>query len=510
MCKLLKRTAAVLLAMTMMSAALTGCGGGSADSGTAGDASGTTETGETGGSGETANDGEIVKLRVWGFGYTSSSDDCAAVAEAVNEITREKIGVEIELVRNGDGEKLNLALTSGEQLDLVNYHTYSGGLSTLVTNGYALPLDDLVAEYGQDMVQTVGEDNLVLGKINGVLYSVPSLSQVTATSYGLAMRADILAEMGIDPATIKTWDDVHDVLLQVKEAYPDLYPVVPSWGGGGQQKTFAFDNLGTGFWDGLGILENAHDSSTTVVNMYETDSYREFVERMYQWNQEGLLMPDSTTSNETDLMKSVGFSDFENNSPTKASELTTSWGHEAVVIQLVEPFKASGIGGSSWFIPSVCEHPEKAMQLWNLMYTDPEIDNLLVNGVEGVHYERVDDEHVKAIDGTTWEPTLYWGWPNGELATLSEGADPNQWNELNEFSAGASNSPALGFRFDNSTVMNEITACNNVIAKYDVGLRWGELNPDEALPKFNEELKAAGLDTIIAEKQKQLDEFLAQ
>ena len=38
----------------------------------------------------------------------------------------------------------------------------------------------------------------------------------------------------------------------------------------------------------------------------------------------------------------------------------------------------------------------------------------------------------------------------------------------------------------------------------------GELDPEEALPKFNEELKAAGLDTIIAEKQAQLDAFLAQ
>lgn len=452
---------------------------------------------------------DIVKLRVWGFGYTATSDDCAAVAEAINEITREEIGVEIELVRSGDGEKLNLALTSGEQLDLVNYHTYSGGLSTLVNNGVAMPIDDLVAQYGQDMVAALGEDMLAMGRINDVLYSVPSLTQVGATSYGMAMRADILKEMNIDPATIQTWDDVHDVLVKVKENYPDMYPVVPAWAGGGQQKTFAFDNLGTGFWDGLGILENAHDSSTTVVNMYETDSYREFVERMYQWNQEGLFMPDAATSNENNLCQTVGFSTFENNSPRKAGELTTGWGHDAVIIELVEPFIASGVGGSSFFIPSVCEHPEKAMQLWNLMYTNKEIDNLLVNGVEGIHYEYVDDSHIKAKDGSTYD-SMAWAWPNGELATVNEGIDPEEWSRVRDFDAAAAKSPALGFRFDNTKVMNEITACNNVIAKYDVGLRWGELNPAETLPKFNEELKAAGLDTIIAEKQAQLDAFLAK
>ncbi len=163
--------------------------------------------------------------------------------------------------------------------------------------------------------------------------------------------------------TIKTEEDIHDVLVRVKEERSDLYPLVPTWGGGGMQKGFAFDSLGTGFWDACGVLENVFDDSTTVVNLYETDSYREFCERMYAWNKEGLVMPDATTFNEANPCATVGFADFDNNKPTKESELR---------------------------------------------------------------------------------------------------------------------------------------------------LRWGVLDPNEALPKFNEELKAAGIDTIIAEKQKQLDAFLAE
>lgn len=496
--KSFKKVVAILLIGAMLMLTLGACGTSNSSSSTASAKS------------VTDDNGKIVKLRVWGFGYTATSDDCAAVAKAVSKITRDKIGVEIELVRNGDGEKLNLALNSGEQLDLVNDHTYSGGLSTLVSNGMARPLDDLVAKYGQDMVKVLGKDNLILGKINGTLYSVPSLTQVSASGYGMAMRADMLKEMKIDPNTIKTWDDVHNVLLKVKEKYPKMYPVVPSWSGGGQQKTFAFDNLGTGFWDGLGILENSHDSSTTVVNMYETTSYRDFVKRMYQWNREGLLMPDASTSNENKLFGDVGFSSFENNSPTKATELKRDYGYDSVVIELVKPFMASGIGGSSFFIPTASKYPEKAMQLWNLMYTDPEIDNILTNGVEGVHYKYTDDSHshVRPIANSKYD-VINWGWPNGELATVGEGMDPKQWDWYRDFNKNASRSPALGFSFDNSKVINEITACGNVIAKYDVGLRWGELNPDEALPKFNTELKAAGIDTIIAEKQAQLNAFLA-
>ena len=58
-------------------------------------------------------------------------------------------------------------------------------------------------------------------------------------------------------------------------------------------------------------------------------------------------------------------------------------------------------------------------------------------------------------------------------------------------------------------ILNQVTACNNVISAYHTALRWGAMDPDENLPKFIAELESAGINDIIAEKQKQLDEFLA-
>ena len=111
-----KRLSAAALA-AMLALAVTGCGAQS--NSTAGSAA----TAESKGTA----DGDIVHLKVWGFGYTSTSDDMAAVSEAVSEITRDKIGVEVEIVRESDPEKLNLAMNSGEQWDLVNYHTFPAG-----------------------------------------------------------------------------------------------------------------------------------------------------------------------------------------------------------------------------------------------------------------------------------------------------------------------------------------------------------------------------------------------
>ena len=51
---------------------------------------------------------------------TAETEDCNEVAAAVNEIAREEIGVEIELVRGSNTtDQVNLAMTSGEDIDLL-------------------------------------------------------------------------------------------------------------------------------------------------------------------------------------------------------------------------------------------------------------------------------------------------------------------------------------------------------------------------------------------------------
>ena len=69
------------------------------------------------------------------------------------------------------------------------------------------------------------------------------------------------------------------------------------------------------------MLENLFEDSTEVVNLYATDTYREFVEMMYQWGQEGLLMPDATTTTENNLLSGNGFAQFENIKPGKEVEV---------------------------------------------------------------------------------------------------------------------------------------------------------------------------------------------
>ena len=101
------------------------------------------------------------------------------------------------------------------------------------------------------------------------------------------------------------------------------------------QETLPVDPLG----DNMGVLENAFDDSTTVVNYYATDSYRNFCKMMYKWNQEGLIMPDATTTTENNLLSGNGFAMFENWKPGKELENYKSNGKEVVFMKVIEPYK---------------------------------------------------------------------------------------------------------------------------------------------------------------------------
>ena len=169
MTKLWRRAAAILMA-GLLTVGMAACSGGGNNSSTAenGGTSSSAEGGDTA-EGDSVDMGdyqpvgstdtsEVTKLVVWNTG-SAETEDCNEVAAAVSDITRDLIGVEVELVRGQDNDQINLALSSGEVIDLLNYNS-CGGLDTMVRNSWASPLDDLVEEYGQGALEVIDPQDL--------------------------------------------------------------------------------------------------------------------------------------------------------------------------------------------------------------------------------------------------------------------------------------------------------------------------------------------------------------
>ena len=85
----------------------------------------------------------------------------------------------------------------------------------------------------------------------------------------------------------------------------------------------------------------------------------------------------------------------------------------------------------------------------------------------------------------------------------------DKWATFKEFNDSSVEAPSFGFDFDLNPVSTEVAGFGNVMDEFGKSLFTGSVDPEEYLPKLQEKLKATGIDKVIEEMQKQIDEWKA-
>ena len=527
-----KRIIAVLLAVALV-LALAACGGDSgsssqqsstpADTQSSADGTSSKAGEESQASAEDLKEPELVTMDIVTMASGKEESGIAQVEEAMNAILEEKFNVNVKLTFLPFGsyaEQTTLLLSSGEGVDLMA--VYMVPYASCATSGQIMPIDDLLEQYGQGIIEQLGWDMINCGRVDGELFGLTQ-GRDLAASQGFSYRLDLAEKHSLDMESVKTLDDLHDVLAVIKEKEENVWPVAVS--AGENIRNWDWDSVGDEMVN-LGVLAN-HAQDTTIVNLYETDQYKDLVTTMYNWMQEGLIQSDAVNTTETasTLMEAgTAFGTFTNLKPYYAEENNPNLTNKIGVVEIMPALATTDrVTMGLWSIAGSCEHPEAAMKVLNALYSDPEVANLYMYGVEGTHYEVVEEGAVtngqdrinypEGLDATTttYRKSGTWLQPNqfiGDIWGLDLPAD--YWDATRDFNNNSDKSAAFGFSFDATKTANELTACTNVVNKYHKALVCGALNPEETLPKFNQELKDAGIDAIITEKQTQLDEWLAQ
>lgn len=503
-----KKIISMLLASTMiLSMALTGCG--SSESGTADTVDGTQTTGD-------AAEGDLTDIKMAYMIFNTAAPDMGLVQDEINKISEKEIGVHvtIEPIAVGDyATQVNLMFASGEELDIVQALTTN--FTAWYANGSLTPIDSELETYGQGIIEAVGQNMLEAGKIDGKQYGITT-NRDLAKGYGFAFRTDLLDKYGIDASSMKTLDDVEAALAIIKEKEPDIIPLTFS-----TEKTMLFGSVQYGvdpLGDYLGVLMDMTDDNFKVENLFESDRYKEFVTTMHDWYEKGYIQSDAPTSSEigATLMRSGGaFGENVNYKAGLETQLKTETGYDMTVVNLYPAdTSTSTVQTLQYCIAQNSEHPDKAIQFLNLLYTNADVANLLAWGIEGKHYVKTEDGHItfpEVVDATNSGYNLVQGWLVGNqfITDVWEGDDLNVWEKMDEFNKSATVSKAMGFTFDNAPVKTEYAACSAVLTQYRVALECGAMDPDQTLKEFNDALYAAGLQKIMDEKQKQLDEWAA-
>ncbi|WP_130837331.1 ABC transporter substrate-binding protein [Lachnoclostridium sp. Marseille-P6806] len=444
--------------------------------------------------------------------------DLDQVVAKMNEQLGRDLGAQIDVTVLGWGEfaqQIQLMLTGGEKLDLVPV-MYTQA-SNYVNSGYLLDLTDLVEQYGPDIKSAINDDTILhVASMNGITYGLPVEKEWYADSC-LVMRKDILDKYNLDVSGIDSLEECEDIFAAVHENEPEMDVIVGASGSLIGNIYFA-DTLA----DKLGVLDNG-GADSTVVNYFETDNYKNLAGTVRKYYEAGYIskdMPTSTDSGTVIMKAGNAFCFATPYKPGVAEQESLSTGQDLIAVRINPPGAfcyTSAVAALTWGISYNCEDPEITMKVLNYMYSNKDFMNLLNWGIEGVHYKYVDEENdiigfPDGVDATTAGYNLNMGWelPNQYNMHVWEGSSHEIMDEQKAMNYTATHSKALGFMFDSTNVAAELTALSNVMSEYEASLDCGAVDPEEVLPEFNQKLYAAGLQKVIDEKQRQLDEWLAQ
>lgn len=467
---------------------------------------------------DTVQEGEEPYTIVYAFDVWVQQADWDLVEENLSNIVYDKIGAKVKLLPMTGAnyqQEVNLMITSGEKLDLVNASARTT-FSSDVTSNKLLGLDEeTVRKYAPDAMEVIG-DYMEATTVDGKIYGFPTIRDM-ASAYGLILRNDIIEKYGIDADAGLTVEQLDDLFARIKEGEPDKYVTQPqSQGTSILESLFkTYDGLG----DTMGVLMDWGQGDLTVQNLFDTEYYEECVRKAREWNEKGYILPDASTNPDTGVAYfktgkvASTMSLIHPGVPTDSTNMTGIPCSTAIVNPAFG--NTQTVGAVIQSIPVSCKNPEKVLEFVNLLYSDAEVYNALVWGIEGTHYQHVkgSEKWITYPDGVTGETSGYtlsatYAFGNRYLSYIWN-TDPEDLNEkYEEFNDNAIKSKALGFVFDTTPVKAEAAAVQAVMDEYRLPLENGVIDPDENLPKFRQALKDAGIDTVIAEKQRQLEKLL--
>ena len=276
-------------------------------------------------------------------------------------------------------------------------------LNTYVSKKQVLVITDLIPECAQGAVDQVGARFMKATQMNGRTYAIPTDKGV-ALNGNWYYRKSVMDELGIDPSTIKSVEDLPAVFDKLLEIHPEMVPFVGSQGDSGILKLLWNDDidfLGDGEQDSLGGVVIGDDP--TVVNLYETQQFKDAVTMARDWYNKGYIGKDSATTTSTvyeQLASGKAFSYLASQAGSYgAAEASTLVGETIESIVLANPYLSTNSLGVAWAINSQCKVPESALKFLNLTYTNEDVVNYLVFGIEGRDYVKVNDREVEYPKG---------------------------------------------------------------------------------------------------------------
>lgn len=548
-----KRTICLLLAMIMvLSIVLAGCSK-TAETPAADETPATTEPAETTDNTETpeapeetaepALEQKTIQLMITGAGKQANSDKVwAAFNEQLQQYVPNTTVEFIDVSFDEYSEKFSQVLASGEGVDLA----WTGWLINKpqnIADGNLMPLDDLLAEYGQGIVDILGEEVVEIHRnaADGKLYYLPSWQGLCGERRGWLVVTEI-AELAGDTwiedteAALNKWrnnysgiEDFQAVLDQATKYLAAAKEAGKLGAGINTGRAFGW-SMYNGMYSFLGVGGaeigiTYCDGTFTVKDGVAGEHYKLYAKTMADWYKEGYIRSDIMSVDTSTLTTPKNGEITDTTYVFSCDPYLTEADQEAAIADAgmdmtylpIEENAYLILGGdTSYAIPYCADEPERAMMVLNAIYSQPDLYNTLIYGIEG-------EDYTKNADGTI--TTSYVGasptaddsygiqrWIIGSCknALINNGTDPNYYADLEALEETARVNPFLNFTFDRTNVEGICASILNVYYEYGPQLDNGVAgdNWEELYNNYMAARKDAGIEELVTEFQNQLNAYI--
>lgn len=369
---------------------------------------------------ETEEPQELVELNYMLFNAAGWEDRYTPSLESpmIKELEA-KTGVRLTMTGT-DEEKKQVIMAGGDTTDILEFAT-AADVQTAMEAGLLLPLNDLLEEYGQDILNNVPErldmSKRLFSDEEGNVYALTSNAgpegysqRITDSTY--LLRWDYYEEMNYPE--MKNLDDLLNVLAEMQKAHPETEDGKPVYGIGFYISDNNTHNFQKRMWHDYGFRNSTNNILTKVEDHSMVFNFTdpegpywmacEFYNKAYRM---GLLDPDSLTQQEADYSAKVANGqilapwrnmwglNFQNAMAETHPGENMGFMAPPVegTIQWEDSNQAAGWEANYNAIAATCKDPAKAMEYLNFCYSEEGV-RLINSGVEGIHWEYVDGEPV--------------------------------------------------------------------------------------------------------------------
>lgn len=413
--------------------------------------------------------------------------------------------------------KLLIMAASGDKWDM-NFDSDTSFNQMAAKDSY-MRLNELLPKYAPNLYDKYKEfGKLDVATVNGNIVGLPWTIKMNQRFYA-GWRVDLAEKAGItrEPDAVKTVEDVDKLLYELKAAYPNarisrtsplpLYWVRDEW------VDLAFHGLGY-YMD---------DPNFTVGAIEQQPFFLEAGKRAKQWYDDRIINRDVLIDKESGADQwqngktlftitshewayaDPGFSD-----PTFRQQMSLLY-PDARFVNRSPLANVLAINRNS-------EHADRVLRFLDMMETDRVLYDLVLYGIEGKTYV-LNGETAEYPGDMTLQTSNYMEWGGNWAFWKPDYMRPTQrysknfWLEEEKFASLPMNvdSPLAGLFITEDNIRSEVAKRDDTYEGYGKRIEFGSVDlVDSAVTDYIGRQKANGIDKVVADVQRQIDEYLGK